>query len=907
QGREYLCSDLAGGGGDSLRVNMDSGRWADFAAGDDAKGGDLVSLVAAVRGMKQPEAARVLSEMAGVSSPPTATSKRQQKEKPAAIVPAPDGVKPPASFKHYRFGEPVATWEYQDSAGRLLGFVARFNHKETDSRGKTKKDFCPMVYTAQGWRWQGFPEPRPLYGLHRLAQAAPAASVLLVEGEGKADALQEALGANVAVLSLCGGSKAVARLDFSPLQGRKVICWPDADEPGAKAALLVCTNVSLAGAASVAVAVPPDGVPEGWDGADAIQSGWDYGRLVAHIKKSTVTHEAFMDVAARWGVHMECQTPDSGSDAEAHESESRVLPPPPPVPLEAFPAPVAAMLEEAAEAFTVPLQIPATCLLGVLSCLVGGTRLISLRPSWKEPGNIWIATVAASGIGKTPCAAAFFAPVKRLEYEAFRQWQDEYASYENEVELVRKERAKAKRGDPMPARPIQPQRRQAYIDDATVEALGEVLSENPRGIMWRKDELAGLIADLDKYSSGNSGGGTRSRLLSSYDGQEWKTSRTSNPTRNLYIPHAYVGIFGGIQPAMLPKVFEAGSAGVDEASGFLQRFMLIRAEREKPGYWTERYLSQDSKELLASIATALWSWDIEYDAESRELEKVVPVSRQAKGSFVEWFNGIAQEEFLSHNAALLSKLKGQAQRLCLLLHCLDAALAGNDGMGIVTEDCMRRALMLANWVKEHQEQCWRFFTPEKGAKQAGPLERAIMAVVVENAARIEGDGWKIANSTNLKDGLIDLVVTKLNMPGLSNKQIGKAAAGLGLPSCLVGERRLRGRLVTAEKIEMFKATVSHVSHVSVYSVPRVSGRDSTVSEPSRDRLTPYPAWAEEAEARQCRDSGETVPSQHETIAPQQGETCETCETVPQAHSPEFDFNDPAFPDECRAESDEVKI
>jgi putative DNA primase/helicase len=72
---------------------------------------------------------------------------------------------------------------------------------------------------------------------------------------------------------------------------------------------------------------------------------------------------------------------------EAEQNESRILPPPPPVPLEAFPAPVAAILEEAAEAFTVPIQIPAACLLGVLSCLVGGTRLISLRPSWKEPGN----------------------------------------------------------------------------------------------------------------------------------------------------------------------------------------------------------------------------------------------------------------------------------------------------------------------------------------------------------------------------------------------------------------------------------------------------------------------------------------------------------------------------------------
>lgn len=307
QGREYQCSDLTGGGGDSLRVNMDSGKWADFAAGDDAKGGDLVSLVAAIRGVSQLEAARELAALAGVTTLTTSTPNRQpQSSKPAAIVPVPEGVKPPDSFRHNRFGEPAATWEYRDVSGRLIGYVARFNRAEIDARGKPKKDFCPMVYTAQGWRWQGFPDPRPLYGLHRLAQAA---SVLITEGEGKADALQAALGANVAVLSLCGGSNAVAKHDFSPFKDRKVVYWPDADASGSKAALLVCTNAKLAGAASVAVAVPPDGVPEGWDGADAVKEGWDSGRLVAHIQGSRVTHEAFMDVAtSRFGLSIAAMT-----------------------------------------------------------------------------------------------------------------------------------------------------------------------------------------------------------------------------------------------------------------------------------------------------------------------------------------------------------------------------------------------------------------------------------------------------------------------------------------------------------------------------------------------------------------------------------------------------------------------
>lgn len=48
----------------SFRVNVDTGRWADFATGD--KGGDPISLAAYLFGMSQLEAARSLADMLGV-------------------------------------------------------------------------------------------------------------------------------------------------------------------------------------------------------------------------------------------------------------------------------------------------------------------------------------------------------------------------------------------------------------------------------------------------------------------------------------------------------------------------------------------------------------------------------------------------------------------------------------------------------------------------------------------------------------------------------------------------------------------------------------------------------------------------------------------------------------------------
>ena len=50
----------------SFRINLKSGRWADFATHD--RGGDLISLIAYLGDLSQYEAASGLSEMLGVGA-----------------------------------------------------------------------------------------------------------------------------------------------------------------------------------------------------------------------------------------------------------------------------------------------------------------------------------------------------------------------------------------------------------------------------------------------------------------------------------------------------------------------------------------------------------------------------------------------------------------------------------------------------------------------------------------------------------------------------------------------------------------------------------------------------------------------------------------------------------------------
>ena len=63
-GREWTCGALSGEPGQSCRVNLRTGRWCDFATGQ--KGGDAVSLCAAVHRLSQREAAERLATMLGM-------------------------------------------------------------------------------------------------------------------------------------------------------------------------------------------------------------------------------------------------------------------------------------------------------------------------------------------------------------------------------------------------------------------------------------------------------------------------------------------------------------------------------------------------------------------------------------------------------------------------------------------------------------------------------------------------------------------------------------------------------------------------------------------------------------------------------------------------------------------------
>jgi putative DNA primase/helicase len=330
-GPEWEIGDRHGAAGKSLKVHLTgtkAGQWADFAAGD--KGGDLVSLVAYVDTCSQGDAARKLADFLGLSTGqdearPTGKAKPAPKAAPAEakakppaadwrpILPIPDDA-PPHPAAHPKQGKPDRLYTYRGQAGEVLGYVARWEAGPT----RPKKEFGWLVFAEAGgrreWRWQGFPVPRPLYGLDALADR-PAAAVLLVEGEKACEAAWELL-PDHAALTWPGGGKAADKADFTPLKGRDVILWADADEPGRAAMKTAARLVRQAGAASVrwlslpalAAARNLGELPQGFDAADLVAEGWDVARMVDFLARPDALLEAKAAPAADAG------PPDPGSD-----------------------------------------------------------------------------------------------------------------------------------------------------------------------------------------------------------------------------------------------------------------------------------------------------------------------------------------------------------------------------------------------------------------------------------------------------------------------------------------------------------------------------------------------------------------------------------------------------------------
>src|SRR5262249_226032 len=147
-------------------------------------------------------------------------------------------------------------------------------------------------------------------------------------------------------------------------------------------------------------------------------------------------------------------------------------------------------------------------------------RSMGIRPKrfddWTVIPVVWAMIIGRPGVMKSPAIEEALRPLKQLEMEAaadheaaMKDWAVLQIGAQSRKKSAQKEIDKAlKAGDPEAAKEkarsviegdTKPPRRKRYLSgDATIEKLGEILRDNPRGIGIHRDELLGWLKMFDR-------------------------------------------------------------------------------------------------------------------------------------------------------------------------------------------------------------------------------------------------------------------------------------------------------------------------------------------------------------------------------------------------------------------------
>lgn len=258
--RDVRIADPSGDPGNSMSIALTPdvpGQWIDHATGDK---GDVFTLIQRALGLTDfNDVLREANALAGGTMTSRQSVHRAEQE-----------AKPKAKPKN-KIGE--QSFPYLSLSGEPIVTV----HKYLYEAGK--KEF--RMYRHSDGQWKA-PDVRPLYNLPGIAKAE---TVIFVEGEKCAQALIEK---GFAATCIMGGAKApLEKNDWSPLKDKQLIIWPDNDEPGFGLAGRV-KSVLNGLAKAVRVVDVPQGKPDGWDVADAIEAGEDVTAYLGTAKRKKV-------------------------------------------------------------------------------------------------------------------------------------------------------------------------------------------------------------------------------------------------------------------------------------------------------------------------------------------------------------------------------------------------------------------------------------------------------------------------------------------------------------------------------------------------------------------------------------------------------------------------------------------
>ena len=218
-------------------------------------------------------------------------------------------------------------------------------------------------------------------------------------------------------------------------------------------------------------------------------------------------------------------------------------------------------------------------------------RKVGVRPQfhtdWTVIPNLWGLIVGRPGMMKSPAMTQALAPLRRLSARAqeayataHAQWELDQRATKLRGEVAEKQARTALSKSPTAdisgllatAHPDEEPTLSRYTtSNATAEALGELLRQNPKGLMLERDEIMGLLRTLDRDENADH----RAFLLEAWSGDGSFTFDRIGRGFNLHIPAMALSICGATQPGRLQAFLSASLNGGGGDDGLVQRFSLM--------------------------------------------------------------------------------------------------------------------------------------------------------------------------------------------------------------------------------------------------------------------------------------------------------------------------------------------
>ena len=362
-----------------------------------------------------------------------------------------------------------------------------------------------------------------------------------------------------------------------------------------------------------------------------------------------------------------------------------------------------------------PPDFTAVGALVALSSLVGARAVVrpKARDDWRVVPNLWGLIVGRPGVMKSPALAQTLKPLERLEAAERELWAVEHQAWQidckvsgmaaetNEKQaraLAVKEPNKARALLQPVDQPAEPVARRFVVNDATVEKLADLLTQNPWGTLAYRDEVHGLLCSLDKQGQE----GSRAFYLQAYDGnQGYTVDRIGRGTH--HIPRVCLALLGGIQPGKVQSyVREAVNGGASD-DGLLQRFGLtVWPDVTREFVYVDQWPDTAAKQAAWAVFERLAQLQPANDTEAVEWR----FSPEAQALFVEWMapfeTEIRGDELHPALVSHLAKYRKLVPALALLFALVDTP----DNGGVIEDRELTRALAWSEYLRTHAERLY---------------------------------------------------------------------------------------------------------------------------------------------------------------------------------------------------------